>query len=259
VIVRCGTGQGSGTIIASVDGETLVLTAAHVVRKPEPVAVELHRYNLGVERSMPAKGWPLAIPAEVAARDPIGDVAVLRIRGRQVLPFVARLAPVGDEPKPGMVVASVGVDNGGDILESWQTDIRQLVWFRMGPQRSEHTQNFRLSDARTTRPEPSGDGIDVEDRPYLITTRAPQRGRSGGGLFRDGNRLVGVCVGRIELARGQAWGVFASCESVRRLLRENELEPLVTRSEARPPRLKVAPTRADKPGRSTTSRPPAAR
>ena len=33
VVVRRGTSQGSGTIIASVDGETLVLTAAHVVRR----------------------------------------------------------------------------------------------------------------------------------------------------------------------------------------------------------------------------------
>ena len=47
VVVRRGTSQGSGTIIASVDGETLVLTAAHVVKAEGPVLVELHRYNLG--------------------------------------------------------------------------------------------------------------------------------------------------------------------------------------------------------------------
>ena len=47
VIVRRGTSQGSGTIIASIEGETLVLTAAHVLRAQGPIVVELHRYNVG--------------------------------------------------------------------------------------------------------------------------------------------------------------------------------------------------------------------
>ena len=33
VVVRRGTSQGSGTIIASVPGETLVLTASHVIKE----------------------------------------------------------------------------------------------------------------------------------------------------------------------------------------------------------------------------------
>ena len=37
VVVRRGTSQGSGTIIASVEGETLVLTAAHVVKAEGPI------------------------------------------------------------------------------------------------------------------------------------------------------------------------------------------------------------------------------
>ena len=44
--------------------------------------------------------------------------------------------------------------------------------------------------------------------------------------------LVGVCVGRVEADGGQAVGVFASAETVRRLLRENDLDTLVARSEA---------------------------
>ena len=59
VMVRRGTSQGSGTIIASIERETLVLTAAHVVQERGPIAVELHRYNFGLERSRPAPGaWP---------------------------------------------------------------------------------------------------------------------------------------------------------------------------------------------------------
>ena len=38
VVVRRGTSQGSGTIIASVDGDTLVLTASHVVKAEGPAS-----------------------------------------------------------------------------------------------------------------------------------------------------------------------------------------------------------------------------
>ena len=112
VIVRKGLGQGTGTIIASTDGETLILTAAHVVNEPGLLGVEVHRYNLGVERSIRRGGWPVTIAAEVAASDDAADVAVVRVRGRPAFPFVARLAAPGDEPKSGAVVTSVGVDGG---------------------------------------------------------------------------------------------------------------------------------------------------
>src|SRR3712207_6307971 len=49
VLIRQGPAQGSGTVIASVAGEALVLTAAHAVRGSGEVLVELHRYNLGLE------------------------------------------------------------------------------------------------------------------------------------------------------------------------------------------------------------------
>ena len=80
VVVRRGPSQGSGTIIASVEGETLVLTASHVIRESGPISVELHRYNLGLER-MPAPpgAWPRPIAAELAAIDRAADLAVLRI------------------------------------------------------------------------------------------------------------------------------------------------------------------------------------
>ena len=70
VIVRKKASQGSGTVIASVEGETLILTAAHVVEGTGPLWVELHRYNFGVEKSEPSAAWPLAVKAEVAATDP---------------------------------------------------------------------------------------------------------------------------------------------------------------------------------------------
>ena len=75
MVVRRGTSQGSGTIIASIDGETLVLTAAHVVKADGPVMVELHRYNLGMERQPPTPGvWPRVIKANLAAIDSAADL-----------------------------------------------------------------------------------------------------------------------------------------------------------------------------------------
>jgi hypothetical protein len=253
VIVRSTSGQGSGTIIASVKGETLVLTAAHVVKAKGSLTVELHRYNLGVERTLPANGWPLSLPAHLAAIDPIGDVAVLRIRGRPALPYVARIAAVGDEPVPSTVVASVGID-GGELLESWQTHLREVVWFSMRPDQEGRTRLYKLADARSGPRDPASE-INVRERPFLITSRAPEHGRSGGGLYRDGARLVGVCVGRIELEGGQAWGVFASIDSVQRLLREHDLNLVIDRSAARRTRPSVTTTQAPKPDPPASTRP----
>ena len=90
VLVRRGSSQGTGTIIASLDGETLVLTAAHVIRGRGAISVELHRYNLGIEHqpSVPGK-WPRQVVAEPVASDTFADLAILRLRDMIALPFVA--------------------------------------------------------------------------------------------------------------------------------------------------------------------------
>ncbi len=235
VIVRKGDGQGSGTIIASVAGETLILTAAHVVREAGPIGVELHRYNLGVERVMPPGGWPVTLPGEVAATDPAGDVALVRVQGRPALPFVARLGAVGDQPKRGAIVTSVGIDKG-QKLECWSTRVRGDVWFALASKKPGSKPRRTESQFQAPASARDGQSLDPGGRPFLLTVRPPERGRSGGGLFLDGRNLVlvGVCVGRVEAetVKGQAIGVFASAETVRRLLREHDLESLVARSEA---------------------------
>ncbi len=214
VLVRKGTAQGSGTVIASVDDETLVLTAAHVVSGPGRLAVELHRYNVGLERVRSRDRWPRTVAAEVAATDPAADVAILRIRRMVALPFVARLAPPGAALEAGTVVTSVGIDEGAR-LNSWTAHVVAVDQFEM-------------------------EGAGVE-RPFVITTRPPEHGRSGGGLFRDDGTLVGVCVGRVQIIKGRRSGIFAAGASVVRLLRDNDLDASVARSARRVP---FAPTRA---------------
>ena len=100
--------------------------------------------------------------------------------GLPPLPYVARLAAPGDVPSPGAAVTSVGVDGGARVV-SRTTRVREVAWFAMGD---------------TPRRDTGGD-----DRPFLITERAS--GRAVGGLFLDGGRLAGVCVGRIEPAKAK--------------------------------------------------------
>src|SRR5207249_11236854 len=104
VMIRRGPAQGSGTVIASIEGETLILTAAHAVQEPGELLVELHRYNLGLEgRDVPGP-LPWRLHAELAVSDVDADVAIVRIRGAPALPYVARLGVGAADPPPGTVV-----------------------------------------------------------------------------------------------------------------------------------------------------------
>jgi hypothetical protein len=211
VLVRRGTSQGSGTIVASVEGETLVLTAAHVIRGHGPIYVELHRYNLGIEHLPPTPGrWPRQVVAEQAAADIAADVAILRVRDMIALPYVARLSSLDDDRPATDHLSSVGIDLGAK-LSSWDTRLVEILWFELNESGS--------------------------DRPFLVTARIPEHGRSGGGLFDSRGQLVGVCVGHAEVVKGKRAGVFSSIENVRELLQRHELTSVVDRSVARQKRL----------------------
>ena len=235
VVVRRGTSQGSGTIIASIEGETLVLTAAHVVQEHGPITVEVHRYNLGLERSRPAPGtWPRYLSAFVAATDPAADLAILRIETHAALPYVARLAPSYPEPAPDSIVTSIGIDLGIK-LSCWSSRLVESLWFELNESRDE--------------------------RLFFITARAPEHGRSGGGLFLDNGELVGVCVGHAELVRGHRMGVFASRESIRQLLLDHRLDTIVALSELRQSRSRRSRGRSvsDRSGAGTPTASPVTR
>jgi S1-C subfamily serine protease len=227
VLVRRGKLQGSGTIIASIEGETLVLTAAHVLKAEGPVLIELHRYNLGMERMPATSGvWPRVIKGRPVATDAAADLAVVRIDRMGALPYVARLTRGEEEPPPDSIVTSIGIDNGSK-LTSWRTKLLESV-------------TFEINDSR-------------EPRRVLITERIPEHGRSGGGLFLANGELVGVCIGHAELVRGRRSGVFASRESLRLLLEAHDLSSVVVRSESRNSRLRKgrsAGISASRPARS---------
>lgn len=229
VTILKGNGRGTGTIVASYPGETLILTAAHVVETEGDLSVELQPYNLGVEtdRDQLVGPWPRRLPGEVAALDRAGDVAVVRVRARMTMPYVARIAPRDVEPDRDEWLTSVGVD-GSNPLTGWNTDVKG-------------TPRLDIGKGGVSR--------------FILTSRAPEHGRSGGGLFRQDGIIVGVCVGRIEPKdRDQsATGIFASIETIRDLLTASGLDRRIAHSESfrrlAPTRNRIAPPAPDRPRR----------
>jgi S1-C subfamily serine protease len=202
VQIRNGDKRGSGTVIASVPGETLILTAAHVVKEASDFKVELHRHNLGgrITGLTEGGGWPRLINATLVASDSASDVALLRIKGMVALPYVARLKREAGEPAKGEVLTSVGIDRTLHLTQ-WKTTVEGAA----------------VIDIR------QGGGA----RPFLVTTRWPDHGRSGGGLFRADGMVVGVCTGQLHIKNNKTTGLFASVESIHRLVREQGLEDAV--------------------------------
>ena len=147
------------------------------------------------------------------------------------MPYVARVAPDRHEPAVDSVVTSIGIDLGTK-LSSWSTLLVEALW-------------FELNDCG-------------HERLFFITARAPEHGRSGGGLFLPNGELVGVCVGHTELVPGRRRGVFASRESIRQLLADHDLTATIARSELRRSRLAghAATRHAAGPSSAAAPRPP---
>jgi S1-C subfamily serine protease len=195
VMIRRGKSLGTGTIIASTEGETLVLTASHVVADPGAVFVELFRYNLGVERVRTISGFPRKLEAFVVARDADADVAILRIDGQLAFPYVAGIARGDSAPAIGTKVTTIGFDKGARLI-GFSTRVRSVGRIDL-----DHGGGFRS---------------------FLVTDDPPEVGRSGGGLFRADGALVGVCVGRMELGEGRISGLFSTLGNVRELIRGDD-------------------------------------
>ena len=201
VQLRNGNKTGSGTIIQSAPDNTLILTAAHVVRDAGDLKVEIHRHNLNPSSRTAilteGGGWPRLIPATVEVFDTATDVALVRIRGMARLPSSAHFDPKAMEPVKGEVLTSVGIDRSLHLTR-WRTNVEGAA----------------MLDIRQGG---------VGERRFIVTTKYPEHGRSGGGLFRSDGTVVGVCVGQLSLRPGSPKvGIFASVESVRNLFEEYE-------------------------------------
>jgi hypothetical protein len=189
---------GSGTVIESGPGSSLVLTCAHVLRGRPTLVVEVFAGKLAGTVSSP---FPLGPPtgryaARFVAADHVLDVGLIRFDPGFAL-AVSPLIPEGMTAGVRVGLLSVGCSQG-----SGATAMTEVLTGKTY-QRPPPNQRYR--------------GIVTEGRPVP--------GRSGGGLFDGEGRLAGVCnFGGIE----EEFGVYAPAESIRELLRREGLVELAS-------------------------------
>ena len=203
-----GKNTGSGTIIASTPQETLILTAWHVIDGARDLKVALHRYNFGLEKIVrDSSEWPRMVSGTVVASRKNADIAIVRLKGIGLMPYVARMELADREPPRDTVVASVGIVQGND-LTYWESRVwgQALIDFHRGG----------------------------GERLFIMTQKPPEFGRSGGGLYRiEDQTLIGVAVGQAHLKGLKApIGVFAGARDVRELLENQNLDIIVARSRS---------------------------
>lgn len=150
-----GQNYGTGTIIDSRPGQTLVLTCGHLFRQAST------GQQVGVEVDLfPRGGKVETLVGQVVAYDLEADVGLVSVPSQQPLPAI----PLASPRKPlqvGESLVSIGCSKGDDPT-------RQAV-------KSTALNKFQGPD-------------------NIECTGLPVQGRSGGGLFRENGELVGICI-----------------------------------------------------------------
>jgi thiol-disulfide isomerase/thioredoxin len=219
-------GFGSGTIIHSTPGESIILTCAHIFklegrrqaapsRFPNRIIVDLFDGRMGPH----APGQPGQVhyanesfEGEAIDYDFGLDVGLIRIRPGKRLP-ASRVVPAYWRPKERMHMTTVGCSEGHDAT-AWTTVILN----------------------------PSFRGLSANAAYEAIEcNHAPKQGRSGGGLYTDDGYVAGVC--DFAEPRGNH-GLYASPASIHRVLDRNRLTALHAPVSSRPGTL-VADGRAN--------------
>lgn len=189
--------QGSGTIVASDDARSIVLTCAHFFREGPPAAVSIELFDGVFRDSGPLKGQQLTATGESYAATVLDyehdrDVCLMEFRpGREL--YSTPVAPADLDPRPGDTLVTVGCEGGRDAI-AWTTKVVNL-------------------DMRTRG-----------GMPVIQCTYAPKQGRSGGGLHLPDGRVVGVCNWQDT---SNNTGGYASGESIRWILDRHNLRPVV--------------------------------
>ena len=107
---------GTGTIVYSVPGQSLILTCAHLFADQDESA----RIEVDVFRN----GQVSRFPARIVGGDHNADLAVVQIQNASVLPFVSVSSPVVSVA-PSQPAVSFGCDNGR-IPTSLQTKVLKI-------------------------------------------------------------------------------------------------------------------------------------
>jgi len=144
---------GTGSIVHSVQGESIILTCAHLFRdsgSDPDIMVDVFK-----------DGRVLKYPAKVVRGNHHSDLAILQIQNKEPLPNVS-LASIDEKVSEGSSAFSIGCDQG---------------------QPPSHLSVKVVSIDR----------YDVNIPSHLVCSIDPAVGRSGGGLFNDAGQLIGVC------------------------------------------------------------------
>jgi thiol-disulfide isomerase/thioredoxin len=195
-------GFGSGTIIASSDEESIVLTCAHIfklegrqqatpARFPREIAVDLFDGHLSGQQPAMVHYANETYPGKAIDYDFTRDVGLIRIRpGRKLA--CSRVVPPHWKPRERMLMTTVGCSEGRDAT-AWSTTIVN----------------------------PSMRGLSGNATYEAIECNfAPKQGRSGGGLYTSDGYIAGVC--DFAEPRGNH-GLYATPTSIYQILDRNNL------------------------------------
>jgi thiol-disulfide isomerase/thioredoxin len=189
-----GNDYATGTIIDAREGQALVVTCGHLFRESKgegPLTVEIFEPAAGGIRSVGQ------VPAKVISYNLERDLALVGIwLDRPV--GAAGIAPKGTPIEEGDRVVSVGCSNGQDptALESRITKLDRYK----GP-------------------------------PNIEVSGAPEKGRSGGGLFNQDGQLIGVCFAADYEGNE---GLYAALEAIHDELTSAGLSQLLAVENAQP-------------------------
>lgn len=202
-------GFGSGTVVASDENESLILTCSHIfhienskkqpapARFPRKVTVDLFDGKLASENPAVVRCIERDLNAEVVDYDHDLDLGLIRIRPGKRLP-AAKVVPPRWRPDQGMSMVTVGCSEGHDAT-AWSTVITN-------PRTGNVVQGHHYYSA-------------------IECAHAPRQGRSGGGLFTDDGYIAGVC-NFAYADPGYPRGLYAAPISLYKFLDRNELAAL---------------------------------
>ena len=174
--------KGSGTVIESRPGRTIILTCSHVLRGAnEDTRVEVDLFR---------DGKPVTYLGSIIGGDPEADVGLISIRTSEDVYPAIPVASLGQTPKAGAQVSSIGC-GGGEAPSREQLRVTEVNRYK-GPD-------------------------------TVVCTGTPIQGRSGGGLFDADGVLVGVCFAADETGKR---GVYCGLRPIHDLLNKFSLAHL---------------------------------
>lgn len=197
-----GKSTGTGTIIDARQGKALVLTCGHLFRDSKGQGVvEITLFRAGAQGAEPIG----SAQGQLIDYDLDRDLAILCFETGNAV-AVTPLAPRGTTLSVNAPATSVGCGHGANPTP-WETSITAVNRY--------------------------------QGHPNVEAARAPEEGRSGGGLFDAAGQLIGVCYAADHQANE---GLYASLDSIYQKLDQlNLTATLQTPAASAPQQLAAAP------------------